>query len=70
MKVQISEEELKTRQSNGAVFICRSCKDNQGKIMMLNYKENSGVPNGIYFQFCNECIKLVTDCIPCKSRKK
>lgn len=70
MRVQISEAELSTRKSNGAVFICRSCKDNGNKIMLVQYKENSGIPNGIYYQFCSECTKMLGDCIPCKSKNR
>jgi hypothetical protein len=69
MRVQISEAELNTRKSNGAVFICRSCKDNAKKIMMVQYEQTKGIPNGIYYQFCSECLKLMGDCIPCRSKK-
>lgn len=70
MRVEISEAELKTRQSKGAVFICRSCKDNRNKIVMLQYIQDGSIQNGIHFQFCNDCLQLMGTCIPCNARKK
>jgi hypothetical protein len=69
MKVEITEAELKTRQYKGAVFICRSCKDNSNKIMMLRYDESKDTPRGVYYQFCSDCVKMLKDCIPCRLRK-
>lgn len=67
MRVEITETELNTRKSNGAVYICRSCKDNRNKITLLSFDPNG--KKGIYYQFCNDCMNLVGECIPCKSKK-
>lgn len=66
MMIEISESELQKRKSNAAVFICRSCKDNKNKIVMVAYKTN--VTHGIYYQFCDECLTLMDECLPCKAR--
>ena len=68
MRVEISEAELNTRKSNGAVYICRSCKDNRNKIMMISFDQVRN--NGVYYQFCKECMQLMGTCIPCNAKKK
>ncbi len=64
--VEIKEDELKTRKLNAGVFICKSCKDNKGKIVMVQYKTNA--EPGVYYQFCDDCMKLMGTCVPCKSK--
>jgi hypothetical protein len=65
MMVSITEQELNVRKSNGAVWICRSCKDNKQKYIMVNYDPNS---KGLFYSFCKECIETMNDCIPCKNK--
>lgn len=69
MMLEISEAELNTRKIGGVVIICRSCKNNKNKIMMLQYTASDSV-RGIHFQFCDECMKLMGVCIPCNAKKK
>lgn len=65
MNVVITSQELETRKRNGAVYICRSCKDNRNRILMISYDPNGN--KGVYYQFCNECMTLMGACIPCKN---
>jgi hypothetical protein len=67
MNVVITAQELNVRKSNGSVYICRSCKDNRDKILMLAYDPNGN--NGVYYQFCNECLVDMGHCVPCSKRK-
>jgi hypothetical protein len=69
MTVEISEAELNTRKSGGVVVICRSCKDNKNKIVMIDYKQSTK-DKGVHYQFCNECMQLMGMCIPCNAKKK
>ena len=66
MNVEITEAELRKRKSNGSVFICRSCKDNRNKIVMVEYKQSA--QRGVYYQFCDDCLKLMVGCVPCNSK--
>ena len=67
MYVLITEQELNTRKNNGSVYICRSCKDNRNRILMISY--NPKGTNGVYYQFCDECLKAMGHCVPCSKKK-
>lgn len=66
VKIEITEQEFNTRKSNGTIFVCRSCLDNRGKYVMLSYKPEG---KAVHFQFCEECMKMMGMCIPCKANK-
>jgi hypothetical protein len=66
MSVEITEAELSKRKSNGSVFICRSCKDNKNKIVLVEYKK--GAQRGVHYQFCQDCLKLIDECARCNSK--
>lgn len=65
MELEITDAELSKRKSNGIVIICHSCKSVRNKIVMVGYKP--GEKSAVMYQFCNECLKLVNGCIPCKN---
>lgn len=67
LKVEITQEEFETRKSNGAVWICRSCKDNRNKIVLLKY-DSSKTPT-VNYHFCDDCVKLMGMCVPCNAKK-
>lgn len=67
LKVEISNQELNTRKSNGAVFLCKSCKDNLNKNVMLEYNPTGA--KGIYYRFCIDCLNAIKECIPCNLKK-
>lgn len=67
MNVIITEKELNTRRRNGAVYICRSCKDNRNRLLMLAHDPKGN--NGIYYQFCEECLVAMGHCVPCSKKK-
>lgn len=62
-KTIIKEEELDVLKSQGTVYICRSCKDNLNKTVLINYK-----PGGIrqvFTGFCSSCSSLMQSCNSC-----
>ena len=63
-KVEITEQELKTRQSVGSVFLCKMCKDARNKIIMTDYFE--GTNRGIFYNFCKDCTDLMKKCTTCR----
>ena len=68
MNIEISDSELQTRHKNGKTIICRSCKDNRGKNVLLSYDRNGN--SGLEFGFCNDCLKLMGQCVPCSVKKQ
>ena len=59
----ITEQELNIRKSNGTVYICRSCKDNLNKIVLINYKPG-GIHN-VFTGFCASCLRMMSECNTC-----
>lgn len=60
----ISEQDFNKLKSNGTIYICRSCLDNNNKFVMLEYK--AGEPQ-VVSGFCPACIKTMTACRTCGS---
>lgn len=62
----ISTEEFVKRQAGGRVYICRSCFDNKKLIVMLKYEP--GEKSETLAGTCPDCVKALSNCIPCKNR--
>ena len=67
MKVEITEQEFNIRKSKGAIWICRSCKDNLNKIMMLRH--DTALRPSVNYHFCDDCIMSIKVCSTCKAKK-
>lgn len=60
----ITEQDLKKLKNNGTVYICRSCRDNLNKIVLINYKP--GGMNQVFNGFCSSCTTAMQSCGACK----
>ena len=60
----ITEQDLKKLKNNGTVYICRSCKDNLNKLVLLNYK--AGGMHQVFTGFCVSCTLAMNSCGACQ----
>ena len=60
----ISEQDLKKLTNNGSVYICRSCKDNLNKLVLLSYK--AGGTHQVFTGFCASCTTAMQACNTCQ----
>lgn len=60
----ISQSELSKLRSHGTVYICRSCKDNLNKIVLINYK--AGGIHQVFTGFCASCTEAMISCNLCR----
>ena len=66
MSIEITRREVAIRKSQGSVYICRSCADVRNKIVMTGYTPKG--PKGIYYNFCEMCIKSMEKCQTCQKQ--
>jgi hypothetical protein len=62
-EVVINEKDLITLKSHGTVYICRSCKDNKDRLVLINYK--SGGIHQVFTGFCVSCAEEIESCSVC-----
>lgn len=67
-EITITAQELNIRKSHGTVYICRSCKDNLNKIVLIKYE--AGKRQAVLTGFCSSCIQMMEDCKPCVRLKQ
>lgn len=64
----ITEHDLKKLKSHGTVYICRSCKDNLNKIVLLTYE--AGKRQAVITGFCASCLDTIDSCRLCITQKQ
>lgn len=67
-EIQITKQELDVRMSNGTVYICRSCRDNLNKIILLRYE--AGKRPAVITGFCSSCLIMMEECKPCAKLRR
>ena len=67
MSTVITEKELSVRKSHGTVYLCKSCKDLRGKLVLVEYHE--GERHDILYSFCPDCMKFMVGCPTCREKK-
>lgn len=66
-EIVITPHELNVRKSHGTVYICRSCKDNLNKIVLLRYE--AGKRPAVITGFCISCLESINSCKICPKQK-
>jgi len=66
-EIVITQQELNVRKSHGTVYICRSCKDNLNKIVLLRYE--AGKRQAVITGFCASCLDTIDSCRLCPKQK-
>ena len=66
-EIVITQQELNVRKSHGTVYICRSCKDNLNKIVLLRYE--AGKRRAVITSFCASCLDTIDSCRLCPTQK-
>ena len=66
-EIVITQQELNVRKSHGTVYICRSCKDNLNKIVLLRYE--AGKRPAVITGFCASCFEAMNSCKTCPTQK-
>ena len=66
-EIVITQQELNVRKSHGTVDICRSCKDNLNKIVLLRYE--AGKRHAVITGFCASCLDTIDSCRLCPTQK-
>jgi uncharacterized CHY-type Zn-finger protein len=67
-EIVITQQELNVRKSHGTVYICRSCKDNLNKIVLLRYE--AGKRPTVITGFCTSCLEAIDSCRVCPIQKQ
>lgn len=67
-QIVITENELAGLKSRGTVYICRSCKDNKNKLVLVDHK--IGGIQHVFTDFCADCVREMEECETCPSKRK
>ena len=67
-EIVITQQELNVRKSHRTVYICRSCRDNLNKIVLLKYE--AGKRPTVLTGFCTSCFESINSCKVCPNQKR